>query len=87
MPERTEERVATLRAEDFSPVVLRLLMLASIEASANRNQRGDKVCDEHLLVAMAQSGEGLCGELVANCGLTVADLRAGNVTPKPLPPK
>ena len=74
-----------LNEEDFSPQVLRLLRLAAVEASANRNQRGEKICDEHLLVAMAQASEGLTGDLIANCGLTIADIRAMNVVPKLLP--
>lgn len=80
--------VATMSAsvEDLiarcSPQVVRLLQLADIEASANRDQRGTTVNPEHLLIAMAQSSEGACGELIEQCGLSVADIRAGKLTPK-----
>ena len=72
-----------LDVDSFSPQVLRILQLAAIEASANRNERGDRICPEHLLVAMLQDGTGMGAELIMNCNLTVTDLRAGNVTPRP----
>jgi hypothetical protein len=76
--------MADFKIEDCSPQVQRLLQLAQIEAGAGRNGRGDRVCMEHLLVAMAQCGEGECGDLMTNCGLTVHDVRSGNFKPKPI---
>ena len=72
-----------LKAESFSPTVWRILQLAAIEASANRNQRGDRICDEHLLIAMLQCGEGDCGAFMASTGLTVNGIRSGNFAIKP----
>jgi hypothetical protein len=79
-------QIPEFKWDDFSPQVQRLLTLAAVEASAGRNQRGDRVCEEHLLVAMAQVGEGTIGDLMAACGFTVADMRAGAVQPKPPKP-
>jgi ATP-dependent Clp protease ATP-binding subunit ClpA len=66
-----------LKDTDFSPQVWRILRLAAVEASANRNERGDKICPEHILVAMLQDGTGAGFELISRCGLTVSDLRGG----------
>lgn len=68
---------------EFSPQVLRILQLAAIEASANRSERGDKICPEHLLVAMLQDGSSIGYELISSMGLTVADIRAGRIVAAP----
>ena len=74
----------SLTLEAFSPHMLRILHLAQIEASINRNGRGELISPEHILIAMLQDGDpqSLGFELINNCGLTVADLRAFNAKPR-----
>jgi len=74
----------TVKLDDLSPQVLRLLELAAIEARRNLNQRGDRICPEHLLVAILQDADAgsLAFETVSGLGLTIADIRAGQVKPK-----
>ena len=78
------EPVGELSLSDFSTHSLRILQLARLECSANRNQMSAKIGPEHLLVAMLQDGDraSLGFELLDNCGLTIADLRSGNVKPR-----
>jgi hypothetical protein len=68
--------------DDLSPHLKRIMQLAAIEASAKRNDRGDRICDEHVLIAMCQEGTGAGADLIKACGLSVADIRAGVLVPK-----
>ncbi len=72
--------------EVFSPQVQRLLELADLERRRNLNGRGDRtICPEHLLVALVQDadpGSAAYG-LLSAAGLSIADIRAGKVEPKP----
>ena len=74
-----------LNDTDFSPQMQRIFRLAAIEASAGRNERGDKIQAEHFLVAFLQDDTSDVAGLLRNCGFTVADIRAGRLEPKIAP--
>src|ERR1017187_4694333 len=66
-------------ADSLSPQVLRIMQLAAIESQRGLNQRGDRICPEHLLVAMLQDADpgSLAYEVLFGAGWTIADVRSG----------
>lgn len=71
-----------LEEAGLSPQSIQILLIAAVEASSDPAGRGEKINPEHILIGMAAVGNNLGSELVENSGLTIKDLRAGNVTPK-----
>lgn len=67
-------------ASNFSPQMIRIIQHASIEAGSDDG--GNRITPQHILVAFLQDGTSAGAELLNNCGLTVADIRAANFKPK-----
>ena len=69
-----------LATDDFSPLMLRLLDYAAMEARRDQ-QRGGKIFPEHIIIAALQDDDptNLMLALVKSAGLTIADVRSGKV--------
>lgn len=69
--------------ENLTPQLVRILKLAAIECDRDSSNQAGKVGVEHIMVAALQDDTNFLSILLKNCGLSVSDLRNGNLQPKP----
>jgi hypothetical protein len=74
-----------INLNDFTPQVLRILALSAIENRRGASSQDGKIAVEQFIIAAAQDGENFLSVLLANCNLTISDLRNGIFQPRLIP--